>query len=574
MRKNVHNKNEVLLKGVVLLKSKLGEKRVADLIIEQLSLWGVKAVYGVMGDAIFALTDALAKQDKIKFYTTKHESTAAFMASAQAKLTGELAVCIATSGPGLANLLNGLADASSDWAPVLVITGQVESYFVGTDRKQYIDQQVLISPLAVYSDELAYPDSIVKLLTKAMRTAISQRKVAHLSIPRDMLAAPVNLQPRKPDTFLTNVPLADPEVITEAVMELNKAQRPVMLVGKGALDSSAEIRQIAEKIGAGVINTLPAKRVLPYSHPLALGGIGSGGSETSSKILDQADTVFIVGTSWWPLDYTPKEKVKIIQLDMVPENIGKAHSVHLAIVGDAKKVLPEIARRLMDSSSPQWRQTIAETKEKWDSRIYAEVSQGGSPIPPQRSIYILQQVIPSNAIITLDVGDHLVWFNRVFQANRQRILISGKWRSMGFGLPAAMAAKITEPQSPVVAIVGDGGIGMVLADFLTAVYYKLPIVVVIFNNGCLAMEKNRLQFSDLHQLGTELYNPDFTAFAESCGGIGIRVTQSEELEPAFRQAFNAGQPVLLDIFTEDTVVPTTKTWAPVPTWSPGTPAGV
>lgn len=550
------------------------EKRVSDLIVEQLSMWGVKSVYGVIGDAIFPLTDALAKQEAIKFYTTRHESTAAFMASAEAKLTGQLAVCIATSGPGLANLINGLADAYSDRAPVLVITGQVESYFVGTDRKQYIDQQALISPLAAYSDELAYPDSIVNLLTKAMKTAISQRKVTHLSIPKDMLAAVVEkVQPRNPEPFLTASPLADQQTIAAAVDILNKAQRPVVMVGKGALGLTKQIIQIAEKLRAGVVNALPAKTVMPYSHPLALGGIGSGGTETSTKILEKADTLLIVGSSWWPKDYTPQQ-INIIQIDMIPENIGKNHEVKFGLVGDAKKIIPQLAEMLSNIPKPQWEEEIRTTKENWNERIKKEINQDGSPIPPQRVIYALQQVIPHNAIITLDVGDHLVWFNRIFEASRQRILISGNWRSMGFGLPAALAAKIAQPQTPVVAIVGDGGIGMNLADFLTAVYYELPVVIAVLNNGCLAMERNRLKLGDLHQLGSGLYNPDFTAFAQSCGGLGIRVETSDQLDPALRRAFNAGKPVIVDIFTEPAVVPTTKNWPPVPGWSPGTPAGI
>lgn len=555
------------------MESGQSEKRVADIIVEQLAMWGVTAAYGVIGDAIFPLTDALAKQDKIKFYTTKHESTAAFMASAQAKLTGQLSVCLATSGPGLANLMNGLADASKDRVPVLALTGQVESYFIGTDRKQYIDQQAFISPLAAYSDELAYPDAIVNLLTKAMKTAITQGKVAHLSLPKDILTAMVDIQPRKSEPFLKTPAMSDQSVIFDALDILNQAQRPVIMVGRGALGLTEQIVALAEKMGAGVINTLPAKSVMPYSHPLALGGIGSGGSETTSKILDQADTLLIVGATWWPKDYIPKQ-IKIVQIDMIPENIAKNHEVAFGIVGDAKTILPQLTQMLAPNPKSQWLENIRSTKEKWDARLYEEVNQGQSPIAPQRIIYTLQQVIPSNAIITLDVGDHLVWFNRIFQASNQRILISGNWRSMGFGLPAAMAAKIAEPQSPVIAVIGDGGLGMTLADFLTAVYYQLPIVISVFNNGCLAMERNRLKFGDMHQLGSSLYNPDFAAFAEICGGIGIKVEDSNELEPAFRRAFNAGKPVILDILTEATVVPTTKNWPPIPSWSPGTPVAV
>lgn len=540
------------------------ESRVADIIVQQLALWGVKSVYGVMGDAIFHLTDALARQDKVKFYTTRHESTAAFMASAHAKLTGEIGVCLATSGPGLANLINGLADAKSDWAPVLVITGQVESYFVGTDRKQYIDQQALISPLADYSSQLAHPEAIVKLLTKAMRSAVSQRKVAHLSIPRDMLAAKVKAKPQGPEKFLYSTPKADSESINQALQLLGQAKQPVILIGKGAMGLGEEVLAIAEKIGAGIINTLPAKSVVPYSHPLALGGIGSGGSETSTKILDQGDTLLVIGTTWWPMDYTPQKKMKIVQIDLVAENIGKNLDVQVGVVGDAKEVLPQIASQLKGNPNQQWLKTMEEAKNRWNARIQEEVEQQGSPIAPQRIVHALSQVIPENGIITLDVGDHLVWFNRIFQAANQRILISGNWRSMGFGFPAALAAKIAQPQSSVVTIVGDGGLGMTLADFLTAVYYKLPIVVVVLNNGCLAMEKNRLKLSNLNQLGTELFNPDFAAFAKSCGGIGISVMHSDELETSLRKAFSIGQPVLVDILTEAAVVPTTKTWAPVP----------
>lgn len=518
------------------------QKKVADYVVQQLAAWGVKSVYGVAGDAILPFIEAISKHPALTFFGVKHEATAAFMASAEAKLLGRLGVCTATSGPGIANLLNGLADAKSDQAPVLAITGQVDSFNLSTNYKQYIDQSQLLSPAVSFSGIVTSQESCNDVLTKAMRSAVAQGTAVHVGFPLDVWSMVTDEEIRPPEPYLSTKPMSPPEVITKAVDILNAAERPGILVGRGAKNQGNTILFLAEKWTAGLCYTMGAKGILPGDHHLVLGGLGEGGSAASTTMLLEVDTVLIAGATWWPASYTPPV-AKIIQLDVVPENIGRNMPVNYGVVGDLADLLPDITARLAEKKREQWLERLHSVKNNWLKTISPEITAEGSPVPPGYLIKTLEDLISEDAIITLDTGDHTVWFNRLFSGSKQEVIFSGKWRSMGFGLPAALSAKIAKPDRQVVAIVGDGGLAQTLAEFSTAVRYNLPVTVVVVNNGYLAMEKDRMQLAGMNYETTSLTNPDFAKYAELCGGRGFRVETTEELSGTLRPPWAVPAPL-------------------------------
>lgn len=535
----------------------MSNNNVATIILQQLSAWGVKHVYGFIGDDVFHLFDALAQQNNIKLYQVRHEEVAALMASAHAKITGEIGVCITDGGPGTVHLLNGLADAYTDHVPVLAITGQVSRKDIGTNAKQYLNQQILMSALSGYSDMIADPNATLSVLDKAYRTAITKKTVAHITVPMDIFPAPCNLEPSPLALYLTNHPTSSREVISGALDRIRQAQKPLILVGAGGRNSGNLVCELALKIGAGIITTLAGVGSVSKSHPLYVGGLGHAGSPVSSQLLSEADLCIIVGANWWPAPYVP-QNVSTIEIDWNPANVGTSSPNAYGVVGDSQQILSSILAKVETKANHDWQNHIKQATKAWLTQLEQEANTAGSPIQPAAIIKALAKTMTDDAIVCLDTGDHTVWFGRIFRPAHQRILMSGKWRTMGFGLPAALAAKIHYPPRQVIAIVGDGGISMTMADFITAVKYELPIVVVVLNNQSLAMEKNKMTAANLQPIGTDLLNPNFAAFAKACGGEGITVSSANELEKAFEQGLSLERPVIIDVCTAATPVPGTK----------------
>ena len=532
----------------------MGQRNVADYVLEQLEAWGILTIYGLPGDAILPLIDAINRHPKIRFISVKHEAVAALMASAEAKLTGGIGVCAATSGPGAANLLNGLADAKSDRAPVLAITGQVDGFNLGTNYKQYIDQQLLLAAVTEYSGLVTTPDSGNDVLVKALRKALSGGTVAHVSFTKDVWQIPTEEAVRPFEPYLKTMAQSPPEVMVEAIKRLGEAERPAILAGRGIRGAGVELIKLAEKWQAGICLTMPAKGTIPDAHPLVMGGLGEGGSEASTLMLAEADLILVLGATWWPEQYTPHQ-TRIIQLDVTPDNIGKQMEVEYGVVGDLSQLIPEITQAIPGVERRSWIDRLNSLKAQWLRRISMEITSDGNRINPGFLINALEKVTNEDGIIALDVGDHTVWFNRIFKGSAQEILTSGSWRTMGFGLPAAISAKLAQPERQVVALVGDGSLAMFLGEFLTAVRYQLPIMVVVVNNGYLGMEKDKMELKQMDSAPTTLTNPDFAKFAEACGGIGYRVEQPADLEAILKEALNCGRPALVDVITSPVKFP-------------------
>lgn len=533
-------------------------KTVAEVIVDQLSLLGVKRIYGVVGDAIIGLLDALDKQEKIQFIPVKHESVAAFMASAEAKLTGRLAVCTATMGPGAANLLNGLGDAYSDKAPVLALTGQAPLNKIGTDYQQYVDQQELFKPFATFSANLASEDAIVDLLVKASQISLEQRTVTHISIPKDLFQLETNKKPRKLPSLIEGTTSFEMEDLKEVAEVMKSAKKPMILAGAGAVDGSSSLEELAKAWGAGILVSLGGKGVFKEDTPLLLQGIGEGGNPHAADVFKESDVVLLAGVTWWPEGYVPTNG-RIIQIDTHFENATKGIPVELGIKGKVEHVVPLLLQSLVAyQTNTEWLSHIEETKRKWSKQNEEEGKKSGFPVYPSRIVRAIEKTIAEDAVLTLDTGDVTVWFNRNFRPKKQRVLFSGYWRSMGFGLPAAIATKLEQPEKQVVAVVGDGGIEMTLADLLTATRYNLDITVIVFNNGSLQMEIDKMQAAGDRELGTQLTNPDFVQVAEACGWTGLRAETDSELETILEQAIRTNGPTLVDIPTAQEFFPETK----------------
>nr|WP_309099180.1 thiamine pyrophosphate-binding protein [Fredinandcohnia onubensis] len=534
------------------------KETVASLMLKQLGMWGVKRIYGVVGDAIIGLMDELAKQDSIQFIAVKHESVAAMMASAEAKLTGRLGVCLATMGPGLGNLLNGLGDACMDKAPVLAITGQAPCQKIGTDYKQYLDQQELIKPLAEYTSLLAHPDAIIDVLTKAMKTSLVKGAVTHLSIPKDLFTMNTTAKiQREPKMIQTSSSIEEKD-ITEVVERMKNAKRPMILAGLGAIHAVNEVEKLAELWGAGILVSLGAKGVFQQTCTHFLGGIGQGGNPYAKELFQESDVVLLVGNLWWPEGYVPGHAM-LIQIDVAKENIGKGIPVDLGIVGSAEMLVPLFTKSLHSVSQNQtWVTNIQKIKETWETQNEQEGLQSSQPLHPSRIVRAIENTVQDDAIITLDTGDVTVWFNRNFRSTNQQIIFSGEWRTMGFGLPAALAAKLCFPEKQVVAVVGDGGIEMTLADLLTAIRYNLNITVIIFNNHALQMERDKMIASGSIQKDVDLTNPDFVKIAEACSWKGFLITEESELEDTLEKALLYNGPALLEVETAPIFHPETK----------------
>ena len=531
----------------------MSSRTVAQYLLEQLDAWGARTVYGVPGDAILPFLDAISQYPRLNFISVKHEATAALMASAEAKLMDRLGVCIATSGPGAANLINGLADAKSDRAPVLAITGQVDSYNIGTDYKQYIDQSLLMAAVTGYSGLVPVPGSCNDVVIKALRKAIGEGTVAHVAFTRDVWQLPTEEKVRTYEPYIKTVIQSAPEMVAEAARRLNEAERPAILAGRGIRNVGNQVVELAAKWQAGISLTMPAKGMLPV-YSLNMGGLGEGGSEASTAMLAGADLILIIGATWWPDKYVPRQ-TRIIQLDVFPENLGRQMPVEYGVIGELDILLPQIVERIERREKPDWTGRLNLLLKQWQDRLALEAEPDRDKISPGYLMKTLEETIAGDAIIALDVGDHTVWFNRIFQGTHQDILISGSWRTMGFALPAALSAKLAQPKRQVIALTGDGGLAMNLADFITAVRYRLPIVVVVVNNGYLAMEKGKMEIKNLDSEVTSISNPDFAMFAQSCGGTGYRVERPGDLKAAINQAIESQQPAIVDVLTTPVFFP-------------------
>lgn len=461
------------------------------------------------------------------------------MASAYAKLTGPLGVCLVHAGPGAAHLINGLYDAHQDRYPVLAMTGQVATDHIGTSYKQSSNESLMFAGCTGFSRHIASPGEALEILVAAMRYAIAMNDVAHVAIPADVLSQTLpNASLYDPEPYLTTPPHTDPAAIDQAAKIMDLAKNPLILMGQGARQSAKAVLALAEYWHTPVITSLPAKGSLPETHPLVVGPLGEAGTDASLMAIHNADVLLVLGCTWWPAKFMPQE-VRVVQVDRRPTAIGSGHPAAVGIIGQVHDVLPA----LQDKLPPRSRQ------EQPLGRPPAAGVSDAFPAHPQAILARLRAHLPDGAVIAVDTGLVTLWYGRTFPARQKTTLISGRWRSMGFALPAAMAAKAAMPDVPVVALAGDGGFAMTGMEFATAVQHHLPITVVVFNNGLLGEEAIKQEKANLPVYGMNLRNPDFAAFAEAAGGLGFRPRTARGLDEALQEAIRSRRPALVDVPT-------------------------
>lgn len=527
---------------------------VCDVLVRLLSEVGVRQIFGVPGDAINTLTEAIRKQDAIRFIHVNHEESGAFAAVGQAKLTSKLGVCAGTSGPGAIHLLNALYDAKCDRAPVLAVTGQVETRIMGSDYQQEIDLHTLFRDVCVYNQVVSSAEHFAYVAVQAIQAAIEKKGVAHLNIPLDLASQSVPDADRWhahiPD--LRTAPASEPDLDTAARL-LNEAKKPIILAGIGCQGAQDKVFQLAETLQAPIVHALRAKELFPESHPLSLGGIGNLGVKPSVHAMGHADLLLLIGTNFPYVEFLPKH-IRTVQIDIDPAQIGKRVPVDCGIVGDTGEVLDALLPQIEQKTDDAFLKDAQSRMQAWRDEMVRDASKTEGAIHPGRLAWLVGEAAPPETVFVCDTGEVTAWTARYTQIKPgQRFTVSGILATMAFSQGAAIGAKFAYPERPVVVMTGDGGFSMLMTDFSTAVKYKLPMLIVVFNNRKLGLIEVEQEVRGLPNYETDLHNPNFAAFANICGGDGERVSDPALLPEAIARGLKSPVPFVLDVLIDGEV---------------------
>jgi thiamine pyrophosphate-dependent acetolactate synthase large subunit-like protein len=524
---------------------------VTDNLLVVLADAGVRHVFGVPGDAINAVVDGIRRHPELTFVHVRHEEAGAFAASAQAKLTGKLTAVVGTSGPGAAHLLNGLADASRDHAPVIAVTGQTDTSLLGTSAHQELDQHDLFSAIAAFSEMIVHPDQMPSLAIEACRAAMSTPGVAHLALPANLASQTVH-QPQYGTVQQRESRLVPhPDDLSEAATLLRNAQRPVILAGIGAGQAVPQLLDIAERLGAPIIKTLRAKALIPDDHPLTVGGLGLLGTRAAVNAIESCDALLMVGTDFPYRDFYPDIDVPAVQIDIEPRRIGRRFPVQVGLVGNANETLTALAAQLPHREDRRFLERAQQDMATWRRQMRRFETSDSVPLRPERLAAAVGAHLTDDAIVVCDTGTVTAWVARHLAIReRQSFTLSGNLASMAYGLPAAIGAQLAYPDRQVVALVGDGSFTMLPSDLITAVELDLPITIVIFDNrklGLITVEEESEGFAEQQ---TALPPCDLAAVAEAFGAHGYRITAPDELEPTLARALSEQHPTVVDVLVD------------------------
>jgi pyruvate dehydrogenase (quinone)/pyruvate oxidase len=537
----------------------------AEVLIDKLIDWNVDTVFGLPGDGINGLMEALRmRQDQVRFVQVRHEEAAAFMACGYAKYTGRLGVCLATSGPGGIHLLNGLYDAKLDGAPVLAITGHHYHDLIDTFAQQDVDLDRVFEDVAVYNTRIMGAAHVEHVTDLACRAALSRRGVAHLNFPVD-LQEQTNGEPSKrgkeyatTNTFAYRAGLPQDSDLRAGADVLNAGRKIAMLVGRGALGATDELEQVAERLGAPIIKALLGKAAVPDDSPYTTGGIGLLGTTPSQEAIENCDTLFMVGTSFPYIEFYPQPgQARAIQIDIDPVRLGLRYPVEVGLVGDSRRTLQQLLPMLDYHQDRSFLQKAQDGMREWRELMEERGTSQDTPMKPQVVAWELGKRLSENAIISCDSGTVATWFARMIPARRgQMYSLSGTLATMANGLPYTIAAQVAYPDRQCVAFVGDGAFTMLMGEFSTAVKYNLPIKVFVIKNNTLGMIKwEQMVFLGNPEFGCELQPIDFAAFARACGGTGLTVEDPADCGAIVEQALSTPGPVLVEAVVDPHVPP-------------------
>ena len=529
-----------------------------DILVETLIDWGVEVIFGIPGDGINGVFEAMrVRQDEIRFVQTRHEEVAAFAACAYAKWTGKLGVCLATSGPGGVHLLNGIYDAKLDGQPVLAITGMQHHDLLDTLTQQDIDLDKLFMDATAYSARIMGPSHVENITEMACRTALAYRQPTHITIPVDIQSMTLDKAKRSERNIKHHVSnmmarggqLPDREQLQRAADILNAAEKPFILAGRGALGAQAELEEIAERLQAPVGMPLLGKGAIPDRSPFATGGVGLLGTRASQDAMESCDTLLIVGSSFPYIEYYPKPgSARAVQIELDPRRVGLRYPVEAGLVGDSRRVLAELLPMLRRNDSSKFLDTAQQAMGKWRDLMEERGTRRDSPMKPQVVTHELNKLIDDDAILITDSGTITAWTARhVDMRGTMMFSCSGTLASMACGLAYAIAAAVAYPARQVVAVIGDGAMAMLMGDLVTLRKYGLDVKIIVIKNDTLGQIKwEQMVFLGNPEYGCELEPIDFVRVAEGCGIRAIRIDDAALCADQLREALAAPGACLIE----------------------------
>src|SRR5947208_1680441 len=530
-------------------------KTAAQILVDRLIEWGVDTIFGLPGDGINGIMEALRqRQERIRFIQVRHEESAAFMACGYAKFTGRLGVCLATSGPGGIHLLNGLYDAKLDGQPVLAITGMAYHDLINTHTQQDVELDKLFIDACVYNNRIMGPAHVENTVDIACRTALAYRGVSHITIPADIQdikhdeRSKRNVPQHSADIFSRSARLPNEADLRRAAEILNKGKKVVILAGQGALRATDELEEAAELLGAPIVKALLGKACVPDDSPYTTGGIGLLGTRPSQEAMESCDTLLIVGTSFPYIEYYPKPgQARGVQIELDPMRIGLRYPVEVALVGDSRRTLEALLPRLERRKDREFLEAAQRGMREWDDLMRERAERRDTPMKPQVIAHELGQRLADDAIVACDSDTITTWWARHIPARRgQMHSVSGNLASMACAVPYAIAAQLAYPERQVVAFVGDGGFAMLMAELATCVKYRLPVKIFVVKNNTLGQIKwEQMVFLGNAEYGCELQPIDFALVAQACGASGFTIEDPAQCGPVLDRALATPGPVVV-----------------------------
>lgn len=526
-------------------------KSICESLLDVLAEAGARDVFGVTGDVINPLLEAIRKDDRFRWICCRHEENAAHAASAQSQLTGKIGVCAGTAGPGALHLINGLYNAQKEGAGVVAITGQLARGERGSDFHKEMDLTRVFDDVCAYQAIIETPAQIPRMAQIAVQKSLTERVVTRIELPADVIGENIASEHfTHPLVHERPTPAAPASEIARAVEIINQGERVALFCGIGCRDAHSEVLALADKLQAPIAMTLRAKDIFDYADGPVVGMTGLIGNPAGYHAVSDCDVLLMLGTDFPYDEFLPAGK-PIIQVDIDIDHIGRRAPVTVGLVGGVRETLTALMPMLKDGNSGRFRDGVVKLRDKWLAQMekQASLDRTDEPLHPQLFARAISDRAADDAVFAVDVGECTIWAARqVSMAGGRRMLGGFNHGSLGAGLPVALGAAAVDPKRQVWALVGDGGFGMTMNDFVTAVRYDWPIKVIVFNNSCYGFVKMEMEVAGLppNPAATDLVNPDFAAYAQACGGDGVRVEHAKDIVPAIEQALASPKPFIID----------------------------
>jgi pyruvate dehydrogenase (quinone) len=532
----------------------MARRTVADQFVEILLAAGVRRMYGVVGDSLNPVVDAVRRHDDIQWVHVRHEEAGAFAAGAEAQLTGRLTACAGSCGPGNVHLINGLYDAHRSMAPVIALAAQVPSTEIGTSYFQETSPGLYFRECSYYCETVSRPEQLPRVAQIAIQEAIGRDGVAVVVLPGDVADQQATATYLEHPYRLEQQPTARPSdaVLEELAQMVDRARRVTLFCGRGVAGAHDDVVALAARVKAPIGFALRGKDWIAYDNPYEVGMSGLLGYGACYDAMHECDLLVLLGTDFPYVQFMPSEP-KVVQVDLHRERLGRRSKLDLGVWGDAGETVRALLPRVAEKSDSSFLDRMLRRHEELVDRLrtYAEEVSDHRPIHPEHVASTLDRFATDDAVFTVDTGMSTVWAARLINATgRRRLLGSFVHGSMANALPQAIGAQIAYPERQVVALCGDGGFAMLMGDFLTLLQYDLPVKVVIFNNGSLGMVALEMLVAGYPPYQTGLKNPDFAAMARAAGVKGIRIEDPAHVRPGLREALDTDGPVLVDVLTD------------------------